>query len=610
MPEAHPPNRARPSISLSLWIQSFRPVWVIALIDLFVLGIIFFTLMESRQRDFETTASTLESVSRSMDDILSWRFEKIHLALLSTVDEVEKQSREGTVSWDGLEGFGRTLDERLPETLGFLLTDSLGRVIYASPRALSGDISVANDDHFLQLRDNPFQHLAISKPFYGHVWPHPIIVLSMRYTQPSGEFGGIVACAVSINMFSAVLGAVEIVGPSAMATLWDKKLGLITQHPEGQFYLASKPSPPLRKLMMQDAPPSMYQHNRPDFHNKNRIAFYRKLSQWPLYLSIGVFEQDVLGNWRQEVLVLGFLGLVFVVISFWGGFAYTRHVHALEVSEKRYKGLFNNMQAGLALFEPVFLHSGDICDFRYVEINKAYCTIFRANPEDIIGKTLLHRISGKTNNAALWINPLIQTAETGEPARFDFYLEGNNLWIDVVAYRPEMGKIAILCIDVSESKFAQARASRISQMYAALSRCNQAIVRCSTREELFVEICKAAVEAGGMKGAWIGLVDNQSGKVSPVSSFGLEDEDLRRLNVSAKESDPFGSGPTGCAIRYNEAIWSNNSTADPRLVPWWQLVQKTGFLSVGALPLRQRGEVVGNLTLYSMEVGAFDIEVR
>ena len=59
-------------------------------------------------------------------------------------------------------------------------------------------------------------------------------------------------------------------------------------------------------------------------------------------------------------------------------------------------------------------------------------------------------------------------------------------------------------------------ANRISQMYAALSRCNQAIVRCSTREELFVEICKAAVESGGMKGAWIGLVEAQTGKVNPV----------------------------------------------------------------------------------------------
>ncbi len=609
MSEAHPSFRLQTS-KFPSWLQSYNPLWVIALIDLLVLGIILFALSASRQRDFETAANTLENVSRSIDDILSWRFEKIHLALLSTVDEVEKRAHEGSVSWDGLEGFGRTLDERLPETLGFLLTDSLGRVIYASPRALTGDISIANDDHFIQLRNNPLQRLAISKPFYGHAWPHPIIVLSMRYTQPSGEFGGIVACAVSINMFSAVLSSVDIVGPSAMATLWDNKLGLIIQHPEGQFYLASKPSPPLRKLIEQDAPPTIYHHNRSDFDNKNRIAFFRKLSQWPLYLSIGVFEQDILVKWRQEVFSLGFLGLVCLFISFWGGIAYSRHVNALAVGEKRYKGLFNNMHAGLALFEPVFLHSGAICDFRYVEINKAYCTIFRANQEDIIGKTLLHRISGKTSNAAQWLNPLINTAETGEPARFDFFLEGNNLWIDVVAYRPEAGKIAIMCIDVSDSKFAQARASRISQMYAALSRCNQAIVRCSTREELFADICRAAVEAGGMKGAWIGLVDSQTGNVNSVSSFGISADDLRRLHVSARESDPYGSGPTGCAIRNNEAIWSNNSTADPRLVPWWQLVQKTGFLSVGALPLRQRGEVVGNLTLYAMEVGAFDPEVR
>ena len=476
-------------------------MWVIALIDLLVLGIILFALSVSRERDFETAVNALESVSRSMDDILSWRFEKIHLALLITVDEVERQAREGNIRWEGLEGFGRTLDERLPETLGFLLTDSQGRVIYASPRSLSGDISVANDDHFIQLRNNPLQSLAISKPFYGHAWPHPIIVLSMRYTLPNGEFGGIVACAVSINMFSAVLTSADIVGPSAMATLWDSKIGLIAQHPEGQLNLAARPSPTLRKLITQDAAPTVYQHNRIDFDNKNRIAFFRKLSQWPLYLTVGMYEQDILIKWRQEVISLSFLGLVCAVISFWGGIAYSRHVNALAVGEKRYKGLFNNMQAGLALFEPVFLQSGAICDFRYVEINKAYCTIFRANQEDIIGKTLLHRIASKTSNANQWINPLINTAETGEPARFDFFLEGSNLWVDVVAYRPEAGKIAILCIDVSASKFAQARACRVSQMYAALSRCNQAIVRCSTREELFADICRAAVEAGGMKGA-------------------------------------------------------------------------------------------------------------
>jgi len=610
MPEAHSHIRSHPSTNYPVWLCSYRPLWIIAIIDLLVLGIIVFALTVSRQRDFEKIAATLENVSNSMDQILSWRFEKIHFALLSAIDAVESQTRSGNAAWDSFDSLGLSLDERLPETLGYVITNNTGNVIYASPRALTGEISVANGEHFLHMRDNLMTGLVISRPFYGHSWPHPIVVLSMPYAQPDGSFGGIVACAVSINMFSSVLQSVEIVGPSAMATLWDKKLGLITLHPEGQFVLDVKPSGPLRKLMMQDAAPTIYYHNRLDFNNKNRIAFFRKLSQWPLYLSIGLYEQDILGKWRQDLFSIGILGLMCLVISLWSGLAYTRHVNAIEKSEKRYKGLFDNMQAGLALFEPVFSPSGAISDFKYVEINNAYCKVFKVTPEDVLGKTLLFRIANKTSKAGLWLNPLIVTVETGEPRHFDFFLEGNNLWIDIVAYRPEAGKVAILCTDVSESRFAQERASRVSQMYAALSRCNQAIVRCKTREALFSEICRAAVEAGGLKGAWIGLVEKSTGSVRPVASFGLDAVDLQRLRVSMHESDPFGAGPTGCAIRDNEAIWSDNSTADSRLVPWWQLIQKTGFLSVGALPLRQRGEVLGNMTLYSTEVGAFDPEAR
>jgi len=358
MPEAHSHIRSHPSTNYPVWLCSYRPLWIIAIIDLLVLGIIVFALTVSRQRDFEKIAATLENVSNSMDQILSWRFEKIHFALLSAIDAVESQTRSGNAAWDSFDSLGLSLDERLPETLGYVITNNTGNVIYASPRALTGEISVANGEHFLHMRDNLMTGLVISRPFYGHSWPHPIVVLSMPYAQPDGSFGGIVACAVSINMFSSVLQSVEIVGPSAMATLWDKKLGLITLHPEGQFVLDVKPSGPLRKLMMQDAAPTIYYHNRLDFNNKNRIAFFRKLSQWPLYLSIGLYEQDILGKWRQDLFSIGILGLMCLVISLWSGLAYTRHVNAIEKSEKRYKGLFDNMQAGLALFEPVFFAFG------------------------------------------------------------------------------------------------------------------------------------------------------------------------------------------------------------------------------------------------------------
>ena len=591
-------------------LYSHKQLWGIAIINLFVLGIIIFSLAGSRQQELAKAVNTLESVSRSIDDALSWRFEKINLALLGAVDEVQQQAMRGDVSWEHFEEYGKKLDERLPDTLGFLLTNAQGQVVYASPRALSGEMSITNADHFVQLRNNLSPGLVISHPFYSQLWTRPIIVLSMRYLLPDGSFGGVVACAVSIDMFSDVMASAVIVGPSAVATLWDKKLGLVTQYPRGRFWLDAKPSPPLRKLIEHDAAPALYQHKRADFGDKNRIAYYRMLRQWPLYLSIGLYEQTVLAKWQKEVFSLGLLWLVCVLISIWSGFLYTRQLKALELGEKRYKGLFDNMQAGMALCEPVFTPDGGICDFRLVEINQAYCDMFKAPRDDIVGKTLLERISAKTSDTASWLNPLIATAQSGAPSHFEFYLAGNNLWADIVAYRSEDGIIAFLCTDVSERKFAQGRANRISQMYAALSRCNQAIVRCSVRNDLFAEVCRAAVEAGGMKGAWIGLVERQTGNVQPVASFGLSDVDLQKLDISVWASDPRGSGPTGCAIRNNEAVWSDDTTTDPRLAPWWQLVRKTGFLSVGALPLRQRGEVVGNLTLYADDVEAFDAEVR
>ncbi|PIX04740.1 MAG: hypothetical protein COZ77_04945, partial [Gallionellales bacterium CG_4_8_14_3_um_filter_54_18] len=51
---------------------------------------------------------------------------------------------------------------------------------------------------------------------------------------------------------------------------------------------------------------------------------------------------------------------------------------------------------------------------------------------------------------------------------------------------------------------------RLSKLYAVLSQCNQAIVRCQNESELFPQICRAAVTFGSMKMAWIGMSDPAS----------------------------------------------------------------------------------------------------
>ena len=70
------------------------------------------------------------------------------------------------------------------------------------------------------------------------------------------------------------------------------------------------------------------------------------------------------------------------------------------------------------------------------------------------------------------------------------------------------------------ARWSEAKIRRHTQLYAALSQCNKAIVHCTSEEELFPQVCRAAVQFGGMKMAWVGLIDTETRMVRPAASFG------------------------------------------------------------------------------------------
>ena len=87
---------------------------------------------------------------------------------------------------------------------------------------------------------------------------------------------------------------------------------------------------------------------------------------------------------------------------------------------------------------------------------------------------------------------------------------------------------------------------RLNRLYAVLSLTNHAIVRAKDRETLFSNICRGAVEQGGFKTVWIGLIDDESGMVTPVSCHGDKTGFMYQIRISAREV-PEGMGPTGSA---------------------------------------------------------------
>ncbi|MEO6421393.1 MAG: EAL domain-containing protein, partial [Candidatus Nitrotoga sp.] len=170
-------------------------------------------------------------------------------------------------------------------------------------------------------------------------------------------------------------------------------------------------------------------------------------------------------------------------------------------------------------------------------------------------------------------------------------------------------QISLARID-AQRKEAEAKNQRLTKLYAALSKCNQAIVRCTSEEELFAQVCRVVVSFGGMDMAWIGVHEGNSKHIMPIASFGSGVEYLKGLQIPVEASEPYGRGPTSSAFREDSPFWCQNFQHDPITTQWHKHGARFGWTSSAALPLHRNGDVAGVLTLYTDVDNAFDENVR
>lgn len=274
---------------------------------------------------------------------------------------------------------------------------------------------------------------------------------------------------------------------------------------------------------------------------------------------------------------------------------------ALSESEERYRLLVDQSPYAIGVHQ----------DGTLVFANSAAVRLLGAESvDDLIGKSIRDIVHPDTWEATRGRISRMLQGESGLYSIEGRYvrLDGSEFPVEVTAtpfmYRGRPA-IQVIALDITERKQAEKQIKKLNRTYLVISKINRAIIQIREMQILFDTVCKIAVEDGGFRMAWVGLLDAETGRVNPVAHVGIENGYLEKLRITLDDKKR-GQGPTGKSLLLGQHVVSNDIANDPRMLPWREDALQRGYRASAAFPLNISGETRGSFNLYIGDVGFFD----
>ncbi|MHB9133700.1 MAG: HD domain-containing phosphohydrolase [Armatimonadota bacterium] len=160
----------------------------------------------------------------------------------------------------------------------------------------------------------------------------------------------------------------------------------------------------------------------------------------------------------------------------------------------------------------------------------------------------------------------------------------------------------IMCVvsDISRSKYVDEELRWLKRTNAMLIEAKRAIARATEEPALLQDVCRAIVETGGYRLAWVGFPTEDTGKtLTPVAWAGPGEGYLESATFSWAGNSP-NIAPPGLAMREGKIIVKRNLLlAQPKSEPWLVETLNRGCGSIIALPLSTHWQPLGVLVIYT-----------
>ena len=441
-------------------------------------------------------------LSKVLEQNLIATFEKVDAALLSVIDEIDREKAAGRIDDRALDAYLARIDRRLPESLGIRISNADGVIVHAVSRVGAGPGQYGDQDYFTHLQGDPRAGLIILGPVLGRLSGKWIVIPARRLTAPDSAYTGAVHAPIPVDYVERMFSSIDM-GPHGVVILVSGALNVVARQPDvgrsGSTIGSTALSPELRALITSGRPAARYE-TRSRLDDVKRTYFYRQIGSYPLYLSVGVADQDFLAAWWREVAqIVGLVvvvGLASLMAAWLIGRRWKDRADAIkEVArqEERYRALFSHIQIGFTLREIITDDAGRPVDCRFLAVNQAYLDTYGLRSEEIVGRTWRQVFPRVDSDSTDWMGIYGEVALTGKSVHFEAYSENSGRWNEVTAYRTAPRQVAALLNDITERKRAEDRLRLAASVFSA----SQEGVMITDAEERILDVNPACCRMTG-----------------------------------------------------------------------------------------------------------------
>ncbi len=141
----------------------------------------------------------------------------------------------------------------------------------------------------------------------------------------------------------------------------------------------------------------------------------------------------------------------------------------------KFHALFEKGPLGVAYHKMIYDENGKAVDYRFIDANEQYRELTGVDPR---GKTVLEAFPGIEKDTFDWIGTFDTVVHTGEPVRFEQYLENNRRWYDCAAYRYNDGCFVVAFLEITKRKEAETAWKQSELKYRSLIEFSSDVVFC------------------------------------------------------------------------------------------------------------------------------------